>query len=707
MNLVENEISEADRNCQVNLGFLVGDDDDGVAVVRSSSQVSLHSDKPRMFPEEPDHGRTTTEEELLFRLRFAHLSPGIDWFHEISATSRAANDMGVYHHVLAALPEFPLTIRDKTTLSCKIRTRLETSSVASSNSFLHDAKRRPQKRQSGKTRLPYKWHSGTAVPFNVWENRIGQIAAYFGSHVASYFRFLRFLALLNSGIGLATFLFVSLPQIIPGDAWSNDVQSGFFGDLSFTIFFYGAYSNSSASIPGVQLSYDRPLAYLMTWSTVNVIAILVVVFSMFLNYRRIKKTDDSEEDQFSSQTFLSWDHSLTSREGSKMKSIAITTQLKEILREEKVKRHRTSRERCKLYCVRITCSIVSAGVLAGSGYLIYFVADETITPGLNIPEVVGDFLKKYQLAIIITALKIVIPPLLSLLLILEKYHPRTQVKVQIARTVVFDVASLVVFLASVYKVSTKCLHTDTANHTYCCWENEVGEQLFQVIILDLAITLILGLALTGGRTLLVKFANFKRFGYQSFSVENLILDLVYGQALVWLGLFFAPLLGLVGFLKLWILFYFNFVLARTCCVAPNKVFRASRSGTFYLFVLLVTLFVCLLPMTYAIIQLEPSTACGPFKQKSHFYEVLTERIGESPGWIQDIFDYASTPAVVIPVLIILLLVILYYRAKSTVHKMEAKELRFILQFERKVGKRNIFARAKLQQGISVISGMDL
>ncbi|CAG5129973.1 unnamed protein product, partial [Candidula unifasciata] len=174
----------------------------------------------------------------------------------------------------------------------------------------------------------YKLQSGVGVPFGIWEDRIGQIAAYFGSHVASYFRFLRFLALLNSGIGLVDFIFVSLPQIVPGEAWSNDVQSGFLGDFSHTIFFYGAYSNNSVRIPGVDLSYNRPLAYLMTWCTVNVIAILTVVFSMFLNYRRIKKTDDNEEDTFSGLVFLSWDHSLTSREGSKMKSIAITTNIK-------------------------------------------------------------------------------------------------------------------------------------------------------------------------------------------------------------------------------------------------------------------------------------------------------------------------------------------------------------------------------------------
>ena len=81
-----------------------------------------------------------------------------------------------------------------------------------------------------------------------------------------------------------------------------------------------------------------------------------------------------------------------------------------------------------------------------------------------------------------------------------------------------------------------------------------------------------------------------------------VLDVIYGQSLVWLGLFFSPLLAAVGFIKLIIVFYFRYVTARMCKVPPQRVFRASRSGNFFMFILLINFFVCLFTMTYAVIE---------------------------------------------------------------------------------------------------------
>uniref|UniRef100_A0A2C9M2Z6 Uncharacterized protein n=1 Tax=Biomphalaria glabrata TaxID=6526 RepID=A0A2C9M2Z6_BIOGL len=153
------------------------------------------------------------------------------------------------------------------------------------------------------------------------------------------------------------------------------------------------------------------------------------------------------------------------------------------------------------------CNLISVGALGGSAYLIYYVANNTIKPGLDVPKVINDFFVKYQLTLIVSGLKIVVPPLLSLMLIIERYHPRTEIKINIARTAVFYVASLVVFLASVYSVSNKCMtdeHVPVNITIYCCWENEVGEQLFQIIILDLIVCVVVGLVVTGGQALLYK-----------------------------------------------------------------------------------------------------------------------------------------------------------------------------------------------------------
>lgn len=79
-----------------------------------------------------------------------------------------------------------------------------------------------------------------------------------------------------------------------------------------------------------------------------------------------------------------------------------------------------------------------------------------------------------------------------------------------------------------------------------------------------------------------------------------MLDLIYGQGLIWLGLYFSPLIIVIGIIKLFVVFYTQLFVAKMAMVAPKKVFRASRSGNFYLFILLLTWFLCILPTAYTI-----------------------------------------------------------------------------------------------------------
>ncbi|CAL1532390.1 unnamed protein product [Lymnaea stagnalis] len=666
-----------------------------------------------------------TEEELMFKLRHAHLNPEFDWHRAISTVNRQTGKTKVFDDVLSSLREYPLPIRQKLALREVIGRKIQMEETPVRGRRLSVKKIIDQKKNIKKTaRGSIGMINNGFVPFDLWANAIGRIAAYFGTNVASYFRFLRFLVLLNIAVCLIMFCFVSLPQIIPRDVINDDVKSGFFGLLSNTIFFYGAYSNTTLGNHEEDdtVQYNRPLAYLTTWSCVNILAILVIVISMYVNYRQIKQSHEGKDEVYSSQLLTGWDFSVTSADGVRIWSLAIATYFKEAKRDDQDKNDLTIKQRVALLCLRLLCNLISIGILGGSCYLIYYVAQNTIKPGLDIPSVISDFFVKYQLTFIVAGLKVFIPRFLSFLLVFERYHPRTQIKLQIARTAVFYVASLVVFLASIYAISTQCVgklnsennSTSSGNTTtqqvyqeaYCCWENEVGEQLFQVVILDLAVSLVVGLVTSGGKTALTKCLNFKKFGESNFDVADLILDLVYGQSLIWLGLYFAPFFGAVALVKLFLLFYFNYAIAVYLCVPTNNVFKASRSGTFYMFILLITLFVCLFPMTYAIIKFEPSVSCGPFRTRDRVYHVLTREIGDSPSWLQDIINYASTPLVIVPLLIVLILVIVYYKARSATQKSEAKELRNHLQFERKVEKRKIFARAKLNHGISASSGLN-
>ncbi|KAL8601815.1 hypothetical protein ACOMHN_020550 [Nucella lapillus] len=227
-----------------------------------------------------------------------------------------------------------------------------------------------------------------------------------------------------------------------------------------------------------------------------------------------------------------------------------------------------------------------------------------------------------------------VPPLFNLVIQLEKWAPRTELKLTITAPITPQ--------------------NRTNGSDVCCWENVVGEELLKVVLIELGQICLTTLILDHFRAALIRCGKCVKLGYREFSVASEVLDVIYGQSLVWLGLFFSPLLAAVGFVKLVVIFYFRYVTARMCNVPSSRVFRASRSGNFFLSILLLNFFVCLFTMTYAVIELEPSYHCGPFKTQSHVYAILTSRVGDLPHWFRDVIVYVSTPAIVVPFILFLL-----------------------------------------------------
>lgn len=335
---------------------------------------------------------------------------------------------------------------------------------------------------------------------------------------------------------------------------------------------------------------------------------------------------------------------------------------------------------------------------------IFYVADAEY----DFPEAfdnIENFFKRYQLSAVVAVLKLVVPQIFRLLTSVEGLKPRTEQKLLMTRTVVFYFASLSVFIVSLYNVAIACVDnsenapntTDSPtveqNRSYCCWENQVGEEVFKVVLIDFGLLLAVGIFFHILRAVLISLGLCKIVKHSQFDVPSSVLDLIYGQGLVWLGLYFSPLLVVAGFVKLVIVFYFKFAVAKTAMIPPSHMFKASRSGNFYLFLLVLTWFLCLLPIAYAIAELPSSWDCGPFSNKEYAYELITDYIGQSPGWLEEVLHYIGTPIIEIPVIIFLILLALFYKARSSSYEALIKELRNQLTIERKVERRKVFARA--------------
>nr|XP_040228184.2 transmembrane channel-like protein [Anopheles coluzzii] len=244
-----------------------------------------------------------------------------------------------------------------------------------------------------------------------------------------------------------------------------------------------------------------------------------------------------------------------------------------------------------------------------------------------------------------------------------------------------------------------------------CWETMFGQELAKLTVMDLLVTIVSTLILDFLRALFVRYMNScwcwdleKKFPkYGDFKIAENILHLVNNQGMVWMGMFFSPGLAVLNIAKLVIILYLRSWTVLTCNVPHEVVFRASRSNNFYFALLLTMLFLCVLPVSYAIVFLEPSWHCGPFSNSNRIYHLLTNATEQIIP--EMITKYIVSPAAVIPLLVLLILII-YYLISLTGSLREAnQDLKLQLRKERTEERRKMFKIASSTQQQTPGTGM--
>ncbi|XP_059612724.1 transmembrane channel-like protein [Phlebotomus argentipes] len=236
-----------------------------------------------------------------------------------------------------------------------------------------------------------------------------------------------------------------------------------------------------------------------------------------------------------------------------------------------------------------------------------------------------------------------------------------------------------------------------------CWETMFGQELVKLTVMDLLITVMSTMLLDFFRALFVRFMNKcwcwdleKRFPkYGDFKIAENILHLVNNQGMVWMGMFFSPGLAILNLIKLVIIMYLRSWAVLTCNVPHEVVFRASRSNNFYLALLLTMLFLCVLPVAFAIVWLEPSWHCGPFSNRYRIYYIFTETLRETlPKTLHKPLDYIASPSTVIPLLLLLVLIIYYLISLTNALREANQDLRNQLRRERVEERRKMLKLAE-------------
>uniref|UniRef100_T1J1A4 TMC domain-containing protein n=1 Tax=Strigamia maritima TaxID=126957 RepID=T1J1A4_STRMM len=241
-----------------------------------------------------------------------------------------------------------------------------------------------------------------------------------------------------------------------------------------------------------------------------------------------------------------------------------------------------------------------------------------------------------------------------------------------------------------------------------CWETMFGQvrEIVRLTVMDLAFTTVMTLAMDFFRAVFVRVMNRcwcwdleKQFpGYGDFKIAENILHLINNQGMIWMGTFFSPGLPIINAVKLVMLFYIRSWAVLTCNVPHETVFRASRSNNFYYALLLTMLFLCTLPVSYAVIWLKPSWHCGPFSGYFKIYHILTQSVKSvMPDVVNRALDYLTSASIVIPLMLLLILIIYYLLSLARSLREANKDLKNQLRRERTEERKKVLQMAEGHQ----------
>ncbi|KAG8145092.1 hypothetical protein E2320_013467 [Naja naja] len=239
------------------------------------------------------------------------------------------------------------------------------------------------------------------VIFIPWEMRIKKIESHFGSGVASYFIFLRWLFGINIVLTIMTGAFVVLPEILAGDAFgttpNKQIPSDQFhsaqdldtiwslgaskknlpsrharGYLQYSVLFYGYYGQARKI---GSAGYRLPLAYFLVGMAVFAYSFIILLKKMAKNSRLSLASASDENYTFCWRLFCAWDYLIGNPEAAESKSAAIVNSIREAILEEQEKKKSTNL--AVTITLRVIANILVLLSLAGSIYIIYFVVDRS------------------------------------------------------------------------------------------------------------------------------------------------------------------------------------------------------------------------------------------------------------------------------------------------------------------------------------------
>ncbi|XP_064218612.1 transmembrane channel-like protein 5 isoform X2 [Aotus nancymaae] len=420
---------------------------------------------------------------------------------------------------------------------------------------------------------------------SLWQKTLKIIGGKFGTSVLSYFNFLRWLLKFNIFSFILNFSFIIIPQFTMAE--KNTLQftglEFFTGEGYFrdTVMYYGFYTNSTIQHGNSGASYNMQLAYIFTIGACLTTCFFSLLFSMARYFRNNFINPHIYSGGITKLIFC-WDFTVTHEKAVKLKQKNLSTEIRFL------KTHRNP----------------------GAVLLLPFV---------------------------VSCINLAVPRIYSMFRLVERYEmPRHEVSVLLIRNIFLKIS--VIGILCYYWLNTVALSGEE------CWETLIGQEIYRLLLMDFVFSLadsFLGEFLRR----IIGMQLIKSLGVQEFDIARNVLELIYAQTLVWIGIFFCPLLPFIQMIMLFIMFYAKNVSLMMNFQPPSKAWRASQMMTFFIFLLFFPSFtgvLCTLAIT--IWRLKPSADCGPFRGLPFFIHSIyswIDTLSTRPGYLWVVWIYQN------------------------------------------------------------------
>lgn len=391
---------------------------------------------------------------------------------------------------------------------------------------------------------------------------------------------------LNLCLAIVWFLFVLFPQAIKFD-YSTLKDENFTvidllrgkGKVGKTWLFFGNYT------PKIE-NYYMGFAYFCCILFTLYFSLFWLISSIMMAMQEDGGRMVFDSNNFTYLTFTSWDYSLKNTEATDILCLGIANSFRDLISDAELKKMLNvmrAINKSKLYIRRAIVWALTCLIIALACFIIWTVMSKDMLALFHswgyTSSTRKNLLVSFAPSLVLGIVNILFPFTINKLPYFEYYvEPQTEVYISISRVFSLTSANTICLMLS---LSIKMSRETVAG----CGGSFIGQELYRILLVDTLLAVIGCLFAYGVYYFLCHHDK------REFFLPTAVLRVINTQTLVWFGTLACPLMPVIGFLNMAIVFAIYYKAIEKWCKPTSKRWLQPHRNVFFLMIAVLSLLI--------------------------------------------------------------------------------------------------------------------